>query len=170
MNYIIDFIITKNTTMTTNEKLVGVLNDLILINNDRIEGYEKAINNVEAGDVDLKAAFNKLASQSRGYKNELAKEVARLGGEVSTGTTNSGKLYRVWMDIKDAFSINDRQSALEACEGGEDAALNAYKDALQSDAEMSADVRQVITSQQSEIKVAQDVIKKYRDLHAAVNS
>lgn len=156
--------------MTTNEKLVDVLNDLILINNDRIEGYEKAITNVEAGDVDLKAAFNKLADQSRGYKSELANIVTGLGGEVSTGTTNSGKLYRVWMDIKDAFSVNDRQSALEACEGGEDAALKAYKEALASDAEMTSEVRQVITSQQSEIQVAHNVIKKYRDMHAAVNS
>ena len=28
--------------MTTNENLVEVLNDLVQINNDRIEGYEKA--------------------------------------------------------------------------------------------------------------------------------
>lgn len=74
------------------------------------------------------------------------------------------------MYIKDAFSVNDRQSALEACEGGEDAALKAYKEALASDAEMTSDVRQVITSQQSEIQVAHNVIKKYRDMHAAVNS
>lgn len=156
--------------MKTNEKLVDVLNDLILINNDRIEGYEKAITNVDAGDVDLKTAFNKLADQSRKYKSELSNEIAKLGGEVSTGTTNSGKLYRAWMDVKSAFSSNDRQSALESCEGGEDAALKAYKDALASDAEISADVRQVITSQQSEIKVAHDLIKKYRDLHQAVNA
>ena len=29
--------------MTTNEKLIDVLNDLVQINNDRIAGYDKAI-------------------------------------------------------------------------------------------------------------------------------
>ena len=32
----------KNNNMTTNENLVEVLNDLVEINNDRIEGYQKA--------------------------------------------------------------------------------------------------------------------------------
>lgn len=156
--------------MQTNEKLVEVLNDLIVINNDRIVGYEKAIESLDAGDVDLKAIFSKMADQSEGYKSELASEITKAGGEVAEGTTGLGKIYRAWMDVKATFSANDRQSALESCEGGEDAALKAYRDALASDAEIDADIRQLITAQQEELKEAHDTIKKYRDMHASINA
>jgi uncharacterized protein (TIGR02284 family) len=160
----------NNNMITTNEKLTGVLNDLIQINNDRITGYEKASKETEKVDVDLRAVFSKMADESRKYKSELTAEVSRLGGEPATGTTNLGKIYRVWMDVKVSFSGNDRQAILESCEFGEDAAQKAYKDALASDAEMDADTRQLITNQQAALKTSHDLIKKYRDAHKAANN
>ena len=53
--------------MTTNDNLVGVLNDLIQINNDRINGYEKAAEEIRDRDIDLQALFGKLANDSRKY-------------------------------------------------------------------------------------------------------
>jgi uncharacterized protein (TIGR02284 family) len=156
--------------MATNEKLVEVLNDLIEINNDRITGYEKAADETKDIDIDLQAVFHKMADESRKYKAELTQAVSRLGGEPATGTTNSGKIYRVWMDVKATFTGHDRQAVLENCEFGEDAAQKAYKLALESDAEIDADTRQLITSQQSSLKTSHDLIKKYRDAHKAVNS
>jgi uncharacterized protein (TIGR02284 family) len=160
----------KIEIMATNEKLTEVLNDLIEINNDRIVGYEKAIEETKDIDVDLKTLFEKMADESRKYKTELTNEVSRLGGEVAEGTTGLGKIYRVWMDVKATFTGHDRQSALESCEFGEDAAQKAYRDALSSDAEIDADTRQLITSQQSSLKTSHDIIKKYRDMHKAANS
>ncbi len=155
---------------TTNENLIEVLNDLIQINNDRIEGYEKAIKETDDIDVDLQGIFQKMANESRGYVSELTSQVSALGGEVATGTTNSGKIYRVWMDVKATFTGHSRQAALESCEGGEDAAQEAYADALASDAEIPVDVRQLITDQKASLKTSHDLIKKYRDAHQAVNS
>jgi uncharacterized protein (TIGR02284 family) len=74
------------------------------------------------------------------------------------------------MDVKATFTGHDRQAVLENCEFGEDAAQKAYKLALESDAEIDADTRQLITSQQSSLKTSHDLIKKYRDAHKAVNS
>jgi uncharacterized protein (TIGR02284 family) len=156
--------------MSTNEKLTEVLNDLIQINNDRVTGYEKASDESRSIDVDLQATFNKMANESRKYAAELTNEVQRLGGEPTTGTTNSGKIYRVWMDVKATFSGKDRQSILESCEFGEDAAQKAYKEALASDAEISAQTRQLITDQQSSLKKSHDLIKKYRDAQKAVDA
>ncbi|MEO6405454.1 MAG: PA2169 family four-helix-bundle protein [Ferruginibacter sp.] len=157
--------------MSTNSELTGVLNDLIEINNDRIVGYEKAADETKDLDIDLKAIFYKMADESRKYKSELTLEVNRLGGDpVEEGTTNSGKIYRVWMDLKATFAGHNRQAVLESCEFGEDAAQKAYKAALSSDAEMDADTRQLITSQQSSLKTSHDIIKKYRDMHKAVNA
>ncbi|HMJ47275.1 MAG TPA: PA2169 family four-helix-bundle protein [Ferruginibacter sp.] len=156
--------------MATNEKLVEILNDLVEINNDRIVGYQKAADETKDLDVDLKAIFYKMADESRKYKSELAEAVQKQGGEPTSGTTNSGKIYRVWMDVKATFSGHDRQSVLESCEFGEDAAQKAYKLALSSDAEIDAENRQLITSQQASLKTSHDLIKKYRDMHKAVNA
>ena len=156
--------------MQTNEKLTEVLNDLIEINNDRVVGYEKAIAETQAVDIDLRAVFSSMANDSRKYVTELTQEVNKLGGESATGTTNLGKVYRVWMDLKKAFATNDRQAILKSCEFGEDAAQKAYTEALASDAEISAAVRKIITDQQSSLMTAHNLIKKYRDAHEAVNA
>jgi uncharacterized protein (TIGR02284 family) len=155
--------------MATNDNLVTVLNDLIRINNDRVVGYEKAAEEARNIDVDLRAIFSRMSEESRQYAAELTQEVVKLGGDPATGTTNSGKIYRVWMDLKATFTGNSRQAILENCEFGEDAAQKAYDSALKSDAEMSSDIRQLITNQKSSLKTSHDVIKKYRDLHASVN-
>jgi uncharacterized protein (TIGR02284 family) len=155
--------------MATNDNLVTVLNDLIRINNDRVVGYEKAADEARDIDVDLRAVFSRMAEESRQYAAELTQEVVKLGGDPATGTTNSGKIYRVWMDLKATFTGNSRQAILENCEYGEDAAQKAYDSALKSDAEMTSDVRQLISNQKSSLKTSHDVIKKYRDLHASVN-
>ncbi len=155
---------------TTNDELVEVLNDLIQINNDRVVGYEKAIKETKDLDIDLQTAFGKMADDSRKYAAELSNKVAELGGEPVSGTTNSGKIYRVWMDVKATFTGHSRQTVLENCEFGEDAAQKAYKMALASDAEINAETRQLITDQQSALKTAHDMVKKYRDAHKAVNN
>lgn len=155
---------------TTNDELVEVLNDLIQINNDRVVGYERAIKETKDLDVDLQTAFGKMADDSRKYAAELSNKVTELGGEPTSGTTNSGKIYRVWMDVKATFTGHSRQTVLENCEFGEDAAQKAYRMALASDAEIDAETRQLITDQQSSLKTAHDLVKKYRDAHKAANS
>ena len=154
--------------MATNDNLIEVLNDLIRINNDRIEGYQRANKEARDIDVDLRAIFTRMADESRQYAAELIQEVVKLGGEPAEGTTASGKIYRAWMDVKATFTGHDRQSVLASCEFGEDAAQKAYNTALESDAEMTADVRQLIANQKASLKTSHDVIKKYRDMHAAV--
>lgn len=155
--------------MATNDNLIEVLNDLIRINNDRIVGYEKAADEARDIDVDLRAVFSRMAEESRQYAAELTQEVVKIGGDPATGTTNSGKIYRVWMDVKATFSGKSRQAVLENCEFGEDAAQKAYDTALKADAEIPSDTRQLIANQKSSLKTSHDVIKKYRDVHAAIN-
>ena len=63
------------------DKVASLLNDLIRINNDRIVGYEKAIEELKTGDSDLVTLFQRYNSESRQYITELNHEVTRLGGE-----------------------------------------------------------------------------------------
>lgn len=155
--------------MQHNENLVSVLNDLIRINNDRINGYENAIKEVKDADGDLKGIFRRMIDESQQHKTELAQEVRKSGGEpVEDGTTASGKIYRAWMGLKATFTGKDRHTVLASCEFGEDAAQKAYQQALEDESTIGADVRQLITKQKSTLKASHDLIKKYRDMQAAL--
>lgn len=155
--------------MEANKDLIEVLNDLIRINHDRTEGYHKAVEELKPTDIDLKTMFTNMANTSVQYANALSTEVRNLGGNPATDSTQSGKLYRVWMDIRSGISARDRKSVLALCEFGEDAALKAYNLALESDAEIPADVRQLIVEQKTAIQSSHDVVKRYRDMHEAVS-
>lgn len=144
------------------KKTAEVLNDLIKINNDRIEGYEKAIAALPAADVDLKALFSGLIEQSQMLKDELQQHISAWEDRVTDETTASGKIYRVWMDIKQTFAMDDRKSILESCEFGEDAAQKAYREAEES-MDISASAKSLIYSQKTQLKASQDQIKQLRD-------
>jgi uncharacterized protein (TIGR02284 family) len=156
--------------MANNENLTEVLNDLIRINNDRIEGYKRAVKESDDSDVDLKAIFSRMEDESRQYVSELTREVVKLGGEPAEGTTASGKIYRAWMDVKATFTGSDRAALLSSCEYGEDAAQKAYQEALTTDEALTTEVRQLIANQQASLKVSHDTIKKYRDMHRNADS
>jgi uncharacterized protein (TIGR02284 family) len=150
-----------------NEKVIGILNDLIRINQDRVVGYEKGIDELKAEDADLRTLFQRYITESREYSQELTQEVSRLGGDPADGTTNSGKIYRVWMDLKAAVTGHDRETVLNNCEFGEDAAQKAYDTALNSDVELEPSIRDLIVRQKAALKVGHDEIKRLRDMHKA---
>ncbi len=150
--------------METKES-TGVLNDLILINNDRIEGYQRAKEELKEGNEDLKSLFTDMIEESHKLKMALATEVASSGEDIEQGTTNSGKIYRAWMDVKAAFSGNDRKAVLENCEFGEDAAQKAYQMALKED-DLPGHIHSLISDQKATLRVSHDKIKALRDAQA----
>jgi uncharacterized protein (TIGR02284 family) len=150
-----------------NEKITGILNDLIRINHDRVVGYEKAIDELKDEDADLKALFHRYVTESREYGQELTSEVSRLGGNPADGTTNSGKVYRVWMDLKATVTGHDRKAVLDNCEFGEDAAQKAYDTALNADVDLEPSIRDLIVRQKASLKAGHDEVKRLRDMHAA---
>jgi len=153
--------------MVRNDALIDVLNDLVQINNDRIAGYEKAIKDSKS-DGSYHSMFRRMIDESSQYKRELISAISTLGGEANArSTTSSGKVYRVWMDVKSTFTGKTDLSVLELCEYGEDAAQRAYEEALKSDVDMPANIRELIVSQKTQLRTSHDTIKRQRDLHAA---
>lgn len=75
------------------EKTIKLLNTLIVINNDRIEGYKTA--NSETNETDLKMLFSDLMQTSVECRNQLVHEVKRLLGTPDEGTRVTGKFFRV---------------------------------------------------------------------------
>jgi uncharacterized protein (TIGR02284 family) len=148
--------------METTTETIEILNDLIKINNDRIEGYTRAIEELKEGDEDLKVLFSNMIDDSRQARLALGTEVQALGGEMDTSTTNSGKVYRAWMDVKAVFTGKDRHTVLSNCEFGEDVALKAYATAL-SDENLPAYLREMVSRQRQIIKGSHDEVKAFRD-------
>ncbi|MGZ5285874.1 MAG: ferritin-like domain-containing protein [Flavisolibacter sp.] len=147
------------------DNLVGTLNDLIRINKDRVVGYEKAIDELKDEDADLKVLFQRYITESRQYSQELTGEVSRLGGDPADSTTNSGKIYRVWMDLKAVVTGHDRKTVLSNCEFGEDAAQKAYDTALNADVEWEPSIRDLVVRQKASLKSGHDEVKRLRDMH-----
>jgi len=148
--------------MNTLERQAEVLNDLVLINNDRVEGYQKAQEELKPEDNDLMVLFQDRIEQSRMFHTELVGEVARLGEEIATGTKASGKIYRAWMDVNAFFGGSDRKVVLDNCEIGEGAALRAYDSALEEEA-LTPDQAAMVLRHHSEIKASHNRIKAMRD-------
>lgn len=147
------------------EDTIEILNDLVEINNDRIVGYEKAIKELKEEDEDLKVMFLNMIDESRQARLDLGNEVQVLGGVMEGGTTNSGKIYRAWMDVRALFSGHDRHSVLANCHKGEDAAQVAYTTALKSDS-LPAHLREMISNQQQILKASHDEIKAFTEQEA----
>ncbi len=145
-----------------NEKQIDVLNKLIEINNDRIEGYETA--SEETKEPDLKELFSRLSETSVKCKEDLISEVFRLGGEPTEGTRTSGKFFRAWMDIKTSLAGNDRKAILSSCEFGEDVAVATYANVQKNNTEdLNADQMGMVILQHQQIKADHDEVKSLRD-------
>jgi uncharacterized protein (TIGR02284 family) len=149
-------------TTTTSKETIEVLNDLVTINNDRIVGYERALEETKTEDADLRQLFTSMIDESRKIRLDLAGEVQALGGEFEAGTTASGKLYRAWMDVKAVFTGHSRHAVLANCERGEDAAQNAYKEALEENT-LPNYIRTTLESQKQILRASHDRIKALRD-------
>lgn len=154
----------KNTKVT--DETIEILNDLIKINHDRISGYQKAIENTETQEAELKTLFSRMIEESYEYNRELSERVVALGGEPATETTVPGKIYHAWMDVKATFSGNDTKSMLSACEFGEDAAQKAYAKAIDKDTSIPRDIYDIIARQKSLLKGSHDLVRQYRDQYA----
>ncbi len=140
---------------------IDSLNNLIQINNDRIQGYLTA--SKETDESDLKSVFSDMMQTSQECRRELTQEVVKLGGTPIEGTTASGKLYRAWMDVKAAITSKDRKAILNSCEFGEDIAVKTYEVELDADNLKESELKQLVKEQHSKIKSGHDTIKQLRD-------
>ncbi|GAB4055405.1 ferritin-like domain-containing protein [Spirosoma litoris] len=144
--------------MITNKEIVDDLNELVKINNDRIQGYEKAIEDNE--DAQLDDLFRHYVIQSQNFRSQLADHIVRIDGLAvsdATSTDVTSKIHRAWIDIKTALTGKDRDSVLSSVEFGENAAIEAYQDAIDKD-HIPAYIKEDLVKQLSELQAAHDKI------------
>ncbi|WCT10711.1 transaldolase [Mucilaginibacter jinjuensis] len=153
----------KQKPMEISENTMDVINDLIEINNDRVEGFEKAARDLEDHDSGLNMIFKKLANESRENATVLT-EIAQNNGQAPVdGTSTSGVLHRAWLDVKSVFTGGDAKSILDECERGEDAIKDAYSTALSTEHEIGYELQAILQKQQMGIVAGHDLIKSLRN-------
>ncbi|MDQ3047364.1 MAG: PA2169 family four-helix-bundle protein [Bacteroidota bacterium] len=147
---------------TVSEKTTKALSALVIINNDRFEGYKRAAE--ETTDADLQTIFTKFCLQSKGYGEELRKHIPFTNEAPDRDeTTLSGKFYRAWMDVKAALTEKNRKTILNSCEFGEDVAKKTYDEVLEHSEDIPGDLLAIIRTQRSEIQQGHDTVKSLRD-------
>lgn len=152
--------------MTNNEEFVDALNDLVRIHNDRIQGFEKAIEDSE--DSNLDGLFRRMILQSQKFRSELADHIVRLDGSAvsdATSTDFSSKVHRAWIDIKAAVTGKDRDTILSSVEFGESAAVEAYEDAM-DDEDLPHYVKDVLQNHLTDLRQSLEQVKALRGQEA----
>ncbi|REC56246.1 hypothetical protein DRF62_04055 [Chryseobacterium piscium] len=114
-----------------NSRTVSTLNDLLNITNDRIKGFSKVEDKVWETSSSLKNDYDQMVRESQTMKSELVELISEKGGEVDDSSTTAGALHRTWIDVKNAFGGENAESTLENVVFGENAAIDAYEEALE---------------------------------------
>ena len=140
---------------------VDALNDLTEILKDGEHGYRTAAKDVKS--PELAELFRGYATQRAEFGARLQTEVAALGSKPEDSGSLIGSAHRGWINLKSALSTNEPQAVLEEAERGEDAAVAAYKKAMERPEELSTSTRDLIAAQYSEIKAAHDRVRNLRD-------
>jgi uncharacterized protein (TIGR02284 family) len=155
----------NNMEALTSKETASVLEDLIKINNDRIEGYEKALKELKPEDTDLRLLFLKAIDQSRGIKMMLGNELQTLKESIPSGTSGSSAIHRAWLELKATFTGHGRHAILASCEFGEDAVQKAYESALGSE-HLPEYLSTIVLEEKQNLKSFHDEIKALRDKSA----
>lgn len=141
--------------------LIAGLNQLIEINYSRIDGYKKAAEDIDGGD--LKGLFQGMVNESSSFSGDLAAHVVKFHGEPTTESTFMGKVHQVWLDFKASISSNNRETILSSCEFGDQTAIKAYDTALALDkVQASPDFMSLLNAQRSSISESLKVIQSLK--------
>ncbi len=143
----------------TNEKTVSILRDLVETARDGQEGFRTA--SEDAKDAELARVFTEFSTQRTSMIAELQDRIRSLGGDPKQSGSVSGSLHRGWIDLKAAMSSHEPHAVLAECERGEDAAVKAYREAL--DENLDPVTRGLISRQFASVQAAHDRVKQLRD-------
>ena len=144
---------------------VSILNDLIETLKDGQEGFRAAAEDVDSSN--LKTLFGELSLQRSKFAGELQMLARTLSGEEPEKSGSvAGAVHRGWIDLKAALVSRNEHAILAECERGEDSAVAAYRDALDSGS-LPSSVVTAVQVQADAVKAAHDRIRDLRDATAS---
>ena len=110
------------------EKTISVLNSFIIINNARIKRYKTASKDTE--ESFLKKTFKNFQKTSQMCKNELRKEIVKLGGTPIEEINTEGFFYNFWKKITKNLISKDSNDIIYSCERNENIIIQTYYEAI----------------------------------------
>lgn len=145
---------------STIKETIETLNALIEVLKDGEHGYQTAAEEVKA--PELARIFGRYAKQRTEFASELQARVLALGADVEKHGSVIGSVHRGWINLKSVLSSNEPLAVLNEAERGEDAAVEAYREALE-EADLDQPTKYIVSRQSTEVKAAHDNIKSLRD-------
>ncbi len=147
----------------TLKEVESVLKEVINVLQDGQKGFADIGEHLK--DEQLKRYFLAESLKRASFRAELENELHRHGvADVHETGTVTGKLHRLWGDLK-AKVVSGDHELLATAEQGEDVAKKTYADALSQ--ELPAPVRELLTEQQRHINTSHDYVRDHRDALAS---
>lgn len=143
-----------------NTKTLDVLNNLLQITNDRLEGFKNVDTKMISSYPKLRDEYDHGVIQSNRFRTELFALIKEKGGDPDDTATVEGGLHRAWIDLKNSLSFNKGEATLENVLFGESAAIKAFENALES-GDLCPKSSKVVQDQLNELK---DSYRKYESL------
>jgi uncharacterized protein (TIGR02284 family) len=134
----------------------GIVKNVVEILNDGHKGFAELAEHIK--DPEVRNFFSKESHTRAQYAMELESAAGLKNEERGTVT---GAMHRFWGEMKGKMGGGDH-ALLEAAEQGEDAAKEAYEEALKEKT-ISPNLMQILRMQQSHILQAHDQVKAFRD-------
>ena len=145
--------------MYENEKLLEELNDLKLINSERIEKYKKELEKTK--DSEYISLFKRMIRESMLNKEELVQEMKRKEpGQSSKKLWRTGNIYKTWTDSIPSAGKN----ISEMSEIIELATQKAYESALSSDIYIPSHIASLIIMHKAKLKESYQLLLKKQNL------
>ncbi len=128
------------------ESAIKVLNSFIIINNDRIERYKVAAQDIE--NYSLKSAFQNFQKTSQKCNAELSNEIIKLGGTPLSTESSFNTFGKIWLAIKNNFIYKDLKKLITSIEFSENEVMQRYYSTIDSNREDLSDNQQLMLSEQ----------------------
>lgn len=140
-------------------KGIKMLNKLITINNDRMEGYE--VISELTKESSLKILFLHLANTSKKCKKELTQLLKKQGkSSIIVDTEKSGDFFKIWIKVKAALNSRKHNAILNTCSYGENKAMETYENAIDNELRhLSTELKYTLINHKQLLKKDRSLIK-----------
>jgi len=116
----------------------------------------------------LRSLFSRRADECALASAELLTKFVLLGGDPASGGPSDRALLRGWATLLGMLASDSDQIMIEACERGDDSALQTYREAL--DRPLPDDLRQLIEDQFERVERNHAEARRLRDRVRALSS
>lgn len=144
---------------TSTKDFDAVINRLVEICHDGEKGFAAAAEALD--EPTLKNELLRYSRQRGEFGSQLEKVLSDVGEEAVSHGSPSGAMHRGWMNLKASMTHDNTHAVLAECERGEDAAVDAYRDAVASS--LPNNIETLVMTQYQAVERAHDRIRSLRD-------